>query len=151
MVDDEAVTNQYGHDKPQIHQIQHIDHVETLQQFSPGYPIQPIYFSHFKENDVGALRTAANTTEASIGKDNKNKETTNAVKTTNIDEKIVNSNNNTPLTISEKSTQIPITENTKQIASSELAKSQVTEASKLPTPMDRILAVNTVHATARLI
>lgn len=145
------IANQYGHDKPQIHQVQHIANVETLQQFSPAYPLQPIYrpvvynhgsLSHFKENDADALRTAPNATKADK-KEEKNP--TNISENTKTDEKLVKPNTNIPLAISEKTIQAPKVEKPEKIISTEKAKSElVTEASspKLPTPMDKVLATN---------
>lgn len=159
VVDDEDVgSNQYGHDTPQIHQVQHIANVETLQQFSPAYPLQPlqpiyrpVVYNHgaqtyFKENDAGALRTASNTTET----DNKqNKNSTNTLGNAKTDGKVKKLNSNNPLATSEKTAQVPKIEKVEQIASTEVAKSAATEASstKLPTPMDKALAVNTATAT----
>lgn len=104
VVDDEAVgANQYGHDTPQIHQVQHIANVETLQQFSPAYPLQPIYrpvvynhgaVSYFKENDVSELRTAPNATETGA-KEQEDKANI-AENTKKTDEKVKESNSNIP-------------------------------------------------------
>lgn len=77
VVDDETVegellNNQYGHDNPQIHQVQHIAHVQNLQQFSPAYPVGAVYRPnvhnhggvYFKQNDQPAVKSAINITEA---------------------------------------------------------------------------------------
>lgn len=125
--------------------------METLQQFSPAYPLQPIYrpvvynhgsLSYFKENDVGALRTATNVNDEAGDKGIKN--TKNNTDHINSAEKVEKSKSNIPLV------QVPKAEQ-QEMVSSATAKSQVTEASKLPIPMDKVLAVKTVNATARLI
>lgn len=146
-------SNQYGHDTPQIHQVQHIANVETLQQFSPAYPLQPIYrpviYTNFKENDAGALRTASNATETD---DKKKKDTKNTSENTKTNEKVVNPETNIPLATSEKTAQEPKIEKMKQNVSTEMVKSEVTEASlsKLPIPMDKVLAINAAKATASM-
>lgn len=149
IVDDEAVVSQYGHERPQIHQVQHIHNIETLQQFSPAYPVQPIYrpvvynqgsqspFSHFKENDAATSRIAPNVTdvtEKAEDKDDKKSATT-------------------PLTIAEKPSDVSNTEKIEQIVPTEMIKTVVTEASsasspQLPTEMVKVLAVQANNATA---
>lgn len=145
IVDDDAVVeNQYGHDRPQIHQVQHIHNVETLQQFSPAYPLQPIYrpvvynqgsqspFSHFKENDAATSRIAPNATESAANKEKKDA--------------------TIPLTIEKKTSKVSNIEKVEQIVPTEVAKSVVTEASasstQLPTEIAKVLAIQTNNATA---
>lgn len=137
--------------------MQHIANVETLQQFSPAYPLQPIYrpvvynhgsLSHFKENDPGVLRTASNATQTDKKENKDPTSTPENIKTT---EKESKSSSNMPLATS---TQVPKVEKSEQIVSTETAKSEVTEASspsKLPTPMEKVLAVNAASSTARAV
>lgn len=137
--------------------MQHIANVETLQQFSPAYPLQPIYrpvvynhgsLTHFKENDAGELRTAPNAT-ATDNKDKKDsKNTPEKIKT---NENVTKPITNIPSATSEKTAQIPKIEKSEQIAPTGLTKSEVTDApsAKLPTPMDKILTINADASKAK--
>lgn len=92
---------------------------------------------------MSELRTASNATKIGV-KEKENK--------TNIDEntkKIEKSNNYIPLAISEKKVQVPKKETVEQNPMTELPKMAVTEAAvaKLPTPMEKVLALNTVDVT----
>ncbi|XP_055303082.1 uncharacterized protein LOC129568805 isoform X2 [Sitodiplosis mosellana] len=129
--DEVEVNNQYGHENPQIHQVQHIAHVENLQQFSPAYPVQPIYRPHihnhgqpvyFKQNDVPTEKSAGNTVET----ENKITET------------------KTIETKTEQGEKITKTEQPAKIEKTELAeKSDTIESStKLPASIIEILGVN---------
>lgn len=147
VVDDDVVSNQYGHDSPQIHQVQHIANVETLQQFSPAYPLQPIYrpvvYSHgqgplFKQNDENAVKTAANDTNT----ENKTEKTP-TDKTEKVDEsKIYDSSAKTEQTNRVAETKLESTTETAKLKVTEAVKLAVTETAKLPTPMDQVLKIN---------
>lgn len=108
--------------------MQHIAHVQNLQQFSPAYPVQPVYRPnvhnhgqpiYFKQNDVPTEKSASSTIIAET--DNKIAETTK--------------------TIESKTEQAVKIEKTEQPE-----KSEKIEPTKLPTPMNEILGVN---ATAK--
>lgn len=142
VVDDESINNQpYGHDNPQIHQVQHIANVETLQQFSPpAYPVQPIYrpviYNHgtnhlpyFKQNDEPAVRTA-NATDDEV-KIAVSKEE--AVEESKVSEK-------SEITLSTEQTEK--VERLEQVLTTEAAKLEVVATTNLPAPMAEVLAVN---------
>lgn len=150
IVDDDAINTQYGHDSPQIHQVQHIANVQTLQQFSPAYPVSPVYrpvvyhhepssSSYFKENDAPVVRTAANITDE-LTKSSSAKPAETTVKPAKEIEEI------------EKSENSLSSEQTEKIGSLEEflttleAKLELASTTKLPAPMDEVLGVN---ATAK--
>lgn len=151
VVDDDAINTQYGHDSPQIHQVQHIANVETLQQFSPAYPVSPIYrpvvYNHgpssnpyFKENDAPVVRTAANITDEGTKSNTSAQPTeTTAEPAKHIEE-------------TEKSENTLSSEQTEKIASLEEilttleVKLELASTTKLPAPMDAVLAVNATAA-----
>lgn len=134
VVDDETVegellNNQYGHDNPQIHQVQHIAHVQNLQQFSPAYPVGAVYHPnvhnhgqgvYFKQNNQPVVKSAINITEVES-------------KTTEIkpiESKIVDIR-------TEQTAKITSTEKTEQPMKLEKA-----EPTTLPAPISKILGVD---------
>lgn len=145
VVDDETVNsellnNQYGHDNPQIHQVQHIAHVQNLQQFSPAYPVQPLYRPnvhnhgqsvYFKQNDQPAEKSAINITEKAEEKPTENKSEEKSTETKTTDNKIEQTKTIESTESTEKAEKIEQTE-----------KFEKTEATKLPTPMNTVLGLD---------
>lgn len=160
VVDDDAINTQYGHDSPQIHQVQHIANVETLQQFSPAYPVSPIYrpvvYNHgpssnpfFKQNDEAAVTTAANITNDEIKSTSTAESKIQPVKSS-VDTKFEPGK---PIDEIEKSVNTLNTEQTTKVEQLEKvstileAKLELAATTKLPAPMDQVLAVNTTATT----
>ncbi|XP_055303086.1 uncharacterized protein LOC129568806 [Sitodiplosis mosellana] len=142
-VGSELVNNQYGHDNPQIHQVQHIAHVQNLQQYAPTFPVplQPLYLPngqqvYFKQNDVPTEKSAGSIIEA----ENKIAATKTIEIKTEQPEKITKTEQ--PIKL-EKMKQTVKVDKMEQPEKSET----IEPTTKLPTPMIEILGVN---ATAKI-
>lgn len=140
MVEDDAPSNNYGHDNPQIHQVQHIANVETLQQFSPAYPVQPIYrpvvYNHgannlpyFKQNDEPTVRTV-NATDSEV-----KAETSKESETVEKTEVLERSENTLSTGQTEKVEKL-------DVLTTEGTKLEAVDTTKLPAPIVEVLALN---------
>lgn len=100
---------------------QHIAHVQNLQQFAPAFPVQPVYRPnvhnhgqpiYFKQNDP-VEKAALNLTETETKTTAQNKTTDNKIEEPKTTER-----------------------------NESAEKSEKTEITKLPSPMNEVLAVN---------